>query len=111
MIECESCGRRFVESAYEKHSSICQKVFASKRKAFDSKKARIIDSEHATILKKKEYEEKKGVNKMGLNLKNNNNNNNNASKKPKWKRQSEELRAVMKCNQTVTSGFGSNLNQ
>lgn len=101
MVECESCGRKFVESAFDKHINICDKVFNSKRKAFDSKKYRVIDSEHATILKRKEYEEKKAT----KNVKNNNNNN--LNKKPKWKRQSEELRAIMSCNKTTTSGFGS----
>jgi hypothetical protein len=32
MVECHSCGRRFVESAYAKHAKICEKVFAQKRK-------------------------------------------------------------------------------
>ena len=33
MIECATCGRKFVESAYAKHAKICEKVFVKKRKA------------------------------------------------------------------------------
>jgi len=39
-IKCPTCGRTFNEAAMEKHERICAKVFASKRKAFDSKGAR-----------------------------------------------------------------------
>jgi hypothetical protein len=34
-VQCTSCGRSFIESAYERHSRICEKVFVQKRKAFD----------------------------------------------------------------------------
>lgn len=61
-----------------------------KRKTFDSKKKRIIDSEHASILKQKEFEEKKKA-KLGMKEQA-------TSKKQKWKRQSEEFRAILKAN-------------
>ena len=100
-IECDTCGRKFKEEAYEKHSKVCKKVFASKRKAFDVKKQRIIDSEHATMLKYKEMEEKKKA-KMGGNKQEI------ANKKAKWKKQSEEFRAILKANKTTdNTGFGS----
>ena len=40
--QCPDCGRSFNEDAFGKHAKICQKVFMSKRKAFDSKKSRIL---------------------------------------------------------------------
>ena len=39
-IECPTCGRKFVEIAYEKHVKICKKVFVQKRKEFDVKEMR-----------------------------------------------------------------------
>ena len=36
------CGRSFNVDAFEKHAKICAKVFMSKKKTFDSKKARIL---------------------------------------------------------------------
>lgn len=52
LIECNTCGRKFNESAYEKHSRICVKVFVNKRKAFNSKDKRIIDEEQAQLMKR-----------------------------------------------------------
>ncbi len=67
---------------------MCKKVFQNKRKAFNSKNKRIIDSEHAMLLKHAEKEEKKKE-KMGLNGKLKET----VSKKvPKWKMQSEQFR-------------------
>ena len=50
-VQCETCGRRFIPEAFEKHTRICAKVFASKRKAFDSSKARLAGTEAAGALK------------------------------------------------------------
>ncbi len=68
------------------------------------KKQRIIDSEHASLLKHNEIMEKKNK-KMG---KNTNNKPVNKNAKPKWQKQSEEFRAIMKANVTTTGpqGFG-----
>ena len=96
-IECKSCGRKFVEESYPKHAKICKKVFASKRKTFDMKKQRIIDSEHASLLKYKEIEDKK-MSKKGGNI---NQINQQMTKKQKWKKQSEEFRAILKNNRTT----------
>jgi hypothetical protein len=57
-------------------------------------KKRIIDSEHAMMLKHKEFEDKKKA-KMGIKEANN-------QKKQKWKKQSEEFRAIMRANKTTT---------
>ena len=103
-VECEECGRKFNNDAFEKHAKICQKVFQSKRKAFDPKKQRVVDSEHAAILKQKEYEEKKKA-KLGVKAQNSLGAKNNMKKGSKWKKQSEELRAILKANKTH-DGFG-----
>jgi hypothetical protein len=66
------------------------------------KKQRVIDSEHAMMLKHKEFEDKK-KSKTGIN--NLNNQNTKQAKKNKWKKQSEEFRAILKANRT-TDGFG-----
>ncbi|GAX82949.1 hypothetical protein CEUSTIGMA_g10376.t1 [Chlamydomonas eustigma] len=50
-IQCQTCGRRFGEDAFEKHVRVCAKVFASKRKVFDSTKARLAGTEAASLYK------------------------------------------------------------
>jgi hypothetical protein len=37
---CPDCGRFFAEGPFQRHARICKKVFASKRKVFDSSKKR-----------------------------------------------------------------------
>ncbi len=97
-IPCPTCGRQFREEPLLKHQKICKKVFVNKRKSFDMKKQRL-DGEAMALLKLKEYEEKK-KGKFG----NNNNNNNNAkAKAAKWKKQSEEFRAILKAGRTVVN--------
>jgi hypothetical protein len=70
------------------------------------KKQRIIDSEHASLLKYKELEDKK-MSKKGGNI-NSNQMNQQMTKKQKWKKQSEEFRAILKNNRT-TDDFPSKL--
>ena len=75
--------------------NVCKKNSNKKqRKAFDSKKKRIIDSEHAQMLKHQEIEEKKKK-KSGMNT------NTKIQKKKKWEKQSEEFRAIMKNNRNL----------
>jgi hypothetical protein len=93
-IECTGCGRKFNTLAYQKHAKICKKVFQSKRKAFNSQKHRIIDSDHANILKHKELQEKK-FGKVPTKPKN-----------QKWKKQSEEFRAILKQNRNIPVNIG-----
>lgn len=83
--QCGICGRSFKPEALEKHEKICKKVFATKRKAFDTKKTRIIDGEHAMMLKHQEHNEKKKGKFKEKEKKN---------KTQNWKKQSNELRAV-----------------
>ena len=85
---CDICGRNFKPEALEKHSKICKKVFASKRKAFDSKKHRIINDDHEEILRRQEKDKKKGNSVVQQQQ--------NKDKKQKWKKESEEIRAVCK---------------
>ncbi|GIL72949.1 hypothetical protein Vretimale_4597 [Volvox reticuliferus] len=40
-VQCGTCGRRFLPEAYEKHSRVCAKVFAGKRKVFNSAAKRV----------------------------------------------------------------------
>lgn len=40
LVPCELCGRRFMVQRLEKHMQVCQKMLNSKRKVFDSSKAR-----------------------------------------------------------------------
>jgi len=90
LIECQGCGRKFREEALQKHAKACKKVFQSKRKAFDTKKKRIIDSEHAMLQKQGEYEEKTNPKLKQIKMKKNIN----------WKKQSEMLRDVAAANRT-----------
>jgi hypothetical protein len=101
-LECNSCGRKFKEDVLPKHAKVCKKVFVQKRKAFDTKKQRILDSEHATMLKRAEFEEKKNKNKVGAKMSSTGTGLGNGAKKPKWQKQSEELRAIAKANKTTT---------
>jgi len=80
-----------------------KKVFINKRKGFDTKKQRILDSEHATLLKRAEFEEKKNKNKVGAKM-GGTGSLQNVNKKAKWQKQSEELRAIARANKT-TSDF------
>jgi len=88
--ECNGCGRKFREEALQKHAKACKKVFQSKRKAFDTKKKRIIDSEHAMILRQAEIEEKSNPKLKQVK----------AKKKNNWKKQSDMLRNVAAANKT-----------
>jgi hypothetical protein len=95
--ECNGCGRRFREEALQKHAKACKKVFQSKRKVFDAKKKRIIDSEHAMIMKQGEIEEKTNPKLKQIKL-----------KKKDWKKKSEMLRNVAAVNKTGTDFMKKN---
>lgn len=78
---------------FDKHTKLCQKS-DKKRKTFNSKNKRILDSEHAMILKAAEQEEKR-KSKMGFN-KDNKLKDAVQKKIPKWKIQSEQFRNQIK---------------
>ncbi|KAG2482453.1 hypothetical protein HYH03_018622 [Edaphochlamys debaryana] len=46
-VQCGSCGRRFAPDAYAKHSRVCAKVFAGKRKVFNAAAKRVAGTEAA----------------------------------------------------------------
>jgi hypothetical protein len=98
---CPSCGRGFIPESFSKHVKICKKVFVNKRKAFNSQKHRVIDSEHASLLKRKEMDDKKFKGKVGqgMGLVD--------KKKGKWKKQSEEFRAIMKANRQMGNNMSN----
>ena len=105
--ECETCGRKFNIESYSRHIKICKKVFVNKRKAFNAKNKRVIDSDHAQILKNAELEEKK---KAKLNKgKNDLGEGKETKKEPKWKKQSEAFRNVLQ-NARIEEG-GANTDQ
>lgn len=99
---CPHCGRAFNSIAFPKHVKICQKVFLKKRKAFNTQKQRIIDSEQASLMKQGAMEAKRNP-KL--------NNNKQKGGIPKWKLQSMEFRAICnpgKANQIRKEmGFGN----
>lgn len=106
LTPCKECGRSFREEALIKHIRICKKVFKTKRKKFDTKKKRIIDSEHAMILR---HAEKAENNPKLKQIK--------ARKKENWKIQSEILRNAARASRreavsssglrNVTRGYGN----
>ncbi|GFR40425.1 hypothetical protein Agub_g999 [Astrephomene gubernaculifera] len=47
-VQCGTCGRRFLPEAYDKHVRVCAKVFAGKRKVFNSAAKRVAGTEAAS---------------------------------------------------------------
>lgn len=84
--QCSDCQRFFKPESYAKHVKICKKVFMRKRKKFDTKQQRILDKEHADVLKHNEFMEKKGKNVVDSKKK----------VKKDWRAQSEMFREAMK---------------
>ena len=83
---CPHCGRNFNSQALIKHVKICEKVFLKKRKAFNTQKQRIQDSEQASLMKQGAMEAKRNPLL----------NNKKTGGIPKWKLQSMAFRAI--CN-------------
>ena len=81
---CPHCGRSFNSQAMVKHVRICEKVFLKKRKAFNTQKQRIQDSEQASLMKQGALEEKRNPLL----------NNKKTGAIPKWKLQSMAFRAI-----------------
>jgi len=97
-VQCGTCGRRFLPDAYEKHSRVCAKVFAGKRKVFNSAKARVAGTDAAA------YNRTTGAGKGstskpggggGGGAAASSGGGGGAGSVPKWKAQSEMLRAAM----------------
>ena len=59
LTPCPHCGRKFNEISFPKHVKNCQKVFQKKRKAFNTQKQRMVDSEQASLMKQGALQAKK----------------------------------------------------
>lgn len=96
LIECpEGCGRSFNEVALSKHVKVCKKVFQQKRKVFDSQAAR--KTEEQILLERQARKGTKqptmgkfGTQQMSAPFKTN------QKQQPKWKKESEALRAGLR---------------
>jgi hypothetical protein len=100
LIPCKDCGRNFREEALVKHAKICKKVFKSKRKKFDTKKKRIIDSEHAMLIRYADKAENNPKLKQVRERKKNN-----------WKIQSEILRKAAQASRQISYSGGGGGNR
>ncbi|XP_073494194.1 zinc finger C2HC domain-containing protein 1C [Phyllobates terribilis] len=53
LVQCQLCGRRFMAHRLQKHAAVCQKTHSSRRKVFDSSKARAKGTDLEPYLHKK----------------------------------------------------------
>ena len=58
LIPCGGCGRSFNAQALEKHARICKKVFGTKRKEFNMKANRMVDTEQKQLMREGARREK-----------------------------------------------------
>ena len=95
-LECPDCGRHFLPEPFSRHIKICKKVFASKRKVFDSSKKRIEGiPELKTLLdSKKKTTGKKGATQQIPTA---------ATGKSNWKEQSMAFREAMRAAREYSS--------
>mmetsp|Transcript_2681 Transcript_2681/g.4125 ORF Transcript_2681/g.4125 Transcript_2681/m.4125 type:complete len:464 (+) Transcript_2681:156-1547(+) len=81
-VQCPDCERKFAPEAFEKHAKVCQKVFMTKRKTFNSTAMRVKGTGAEKFIKK-------GKNAAAA-----------AEAKPakqsKWKTQREQLQAALR---------------
>ncbi|CAD8046327.1 unnamed protein product [Paramecium sonneborni] len=81
----EGCGRQFKQDALEKHMKVCKQVFQQKRQEFNSKQARVVTNDQQKLQRQGQIKEKQLQKKQGK-----------APLDPNWKKQSEELRNLVK---------------
>jgi hypothetical protein len=81
---CRICGRKFNPGSLARHEAICQTVSVKKRKAFDSKSARIGGTEAAKFATQADSQPKPSRKSSAQ------------KKQPKWKMQSNQLHEAMK---------------
>ncbi|CAK78638.1 unnamed protein product (macronuclear) [Paramecium tetraurelia] len=81
----EGCGRQFKSDALEKHVKVCRQVFQQKRQEFNSKQARVVTNDQQKLQRQGQIKEKQLQKKQGK-----------APLDPNWKKQSEELRNLIK---------------
>ena len=100
---CDTCGRKFNADSLAKHVNVCQKVFQSKRKAFNMTEARLSDAlqnpDDARVVKDVLRAAKPGA-PAGKAL--SSADKAKADKKAKWKQQSAALREAMKYNKVIS---------
>jgi predicted nucleic acid-binding Zn ribbon protein len=125
-MKCSECGRSFNSVAYAKHSQICRKVNGSKRKVFDSAKARAKGTEMAAYyqqsVKNDRNQRPSGVRRASefsgnselaaaYNLRDKNKVNqrqSQSSEMPKWKRDSLAFRQAMRAARAYEKETSSN---
>lgn len=95
---CPDCGRKFNDTAFVKHRSVCQKVFQTKRKQFNMSAARIKGTDTEHFLKENSGNAKA---KGSRNARLAEDQPINVKKQPSWKQQSNALRDAMKANKDL----------
>jgi hypothetical protein len=107
-VECsQGCGRKFGLSALHKHEKICRSVFQNKRKKFDSTSKRIVEEEqmytNITVGNKKGVKLQRARlspmekrTKHMLDIVKSKEEHAPASDKPRWLKQSEAFRSMLK---------------
>jgi hypothetical protein len=89
---CTTCNRNFNTNSLQKHSANCLKI-TNKRKPYDSKKHRILNLEHAVLLRRAEMMQlKKEILEGGMNK---------HKRIPKWKNQSRKFRTIMRISRLL----------
>lgn len=112
LIPCGGCGRKFKESALERHAKICKAVFCDKRKAFDSAANRLGELENADsliqkakVIEKEAAKVKETVGDVAPGRKPPSPsaaNGGKAKEVPAWKKKSLEFRAAMLASKVAT---------
>lgn len=113
LCKCPTCGRSFNAMSYTKHVGVCQKVFASKRKTFNSTAHRLAGTGAAVPGSSGGSAMRKSVSRpsaMGGRPASARAGSSAAaapggSAVPRWKAQSSELRAAMRATQQINAAL------
>eukprot|EP01023_Acetabularia_acetabulum_P047817 TRINITY_DN5041_c0_g2_i3.p1 TRINITY_DN5041_c0_g2~~TRINITY_DN5041_c0_g2_i3.p1 ORF type:complete len:467 (-),score=81.56 TRINITY_DN5041_c0_g2_i3:1644-3044(-) len=89
--QCPDCGRSFNPETLARHVKICKKVFASKRKTFNSASNRVQGTDAQQYFNPRKKETKSSAGKLQKPEESN----------PKWKQQSESLRQAMSSQRKI----------
>ncbi len=92
--QCSNCKRFFNENSYQKHCRNCHKI-SDKRTPFDSRKQRILNLEHAILLRRQEMLGKKQE------LINMNNNLKREKSRFRWRKLSDRFRTIMRISRLL----------
>ena len=100
-LECQGCGRRFTEAALATHGRICAKIFGGKkRRVFDSSKHRRAGTDMEAFAPKTTSAKKQQQGPPPAES-------NRPNSIPRWKQQSEELRAAMRAMREVKDAMAN----